>query len=143
MNGFEKVYTTTDYYDGPRGGIADFEGRPHVYASAFDDLRDGYTDTFLLMPIDDELFRLALEDWKTWCRWEDALHTGHTTHDTHPTLPEDRPRHDELKRQIGDRLIARPEMSVRARGEFRSGRATKSRRAGLHDVEVRWTKLSA
>jgi hypothetical protein len=35
---FEKVYTMTDYYDGPRRGIADFDGRPHFYDSEWDDL---------------------------------------------------------------------------------------------------------
>jgi hypothetical protein len=30
---FEKVYTVTDFYDGPRGGIANFRGHPHVYES--------------------------------------------------------------------------------------------------------------
>jgi hypothetical protein len=141
MSGFERVHTMTDYYDGPRGGIADFEGRPHVYASVFDDLRDGYTDTFLLMPIQEELFRLALEDWKTWCRWEHAFHTGQTTHDTHPALPEDRALHEELVREIADRLIAKPELSVRVHGEFRSRPPSQSRRAALHDIEVRWTRI--
>jgi len=131
----------TDYYDGPRGGIADFEGRPHIYNSVLDDLRDGYTDTFLLMPIEEDLFQLALEDWAIWCRWEDAFHTGKATPETHPALPQDRARHEELKRLIGDRLAANPALSVRAHGEFRSGPPSTLRRSGLHDLEVRWTKV--
>lgn len=137
---FEKVHTTTDYYDGPRGGIADFEGKPHVYASVFDDLQDGYTDTFLLMPIDEDAFRLAMEDWAIWCRWEDARLEGIITIDSHPALPADRARHEELMQKLGDRLIAKPELSLCAHGEFRSGPPSKTRRAGIHDVEVQWTK---
>jgi hypothetical protein len=34
---FERVHTMTDYYDGPRGGIADFRGTPHLYESEWRD----------------------------------------------------------------------------------------------------------
>jgi hypothetical protein len=44
MTGFEKVYTVTDYYDDPRGGIADFCGKPHLYRSLFEDI--DHKDTF-------------------------------------------------------------------------------------------------
>jgi len=36
---YERVYTMTDYYDGPRKGIADFEGRPHLYEAEWDDVQ--------------------------------------------------------------------------------------------------------
>lgn len=29
--GYERFYTVLDYYDGPRKGIADFQGKPHLY----------------------------------------------------------------------------------------------------------------
>ena len=125
----------TAFYDGPRGGVADFEGRPHAYASLFDE-SVGYSDTFLLMPIDDELFRLALEDWAIWLRWESAFRTGETPQETHPALPSDRQRHEELERLIGGRLDPRPELSYRAHAEFRP----KSPGAGL---QVRWTRVEA
>lgn len=38
----EHVYTMTEYYDGPRGGVADFRGTPHVYRSLWTDV--GNTD---------------------------------------------------------------------------------------------------
>ena len=123
-----------DWYDGPRGGVAGFEGRPHVYASLFDEAV-GYSDTFLLMPIDDELWRLAEEDWAIWLRWEAARRAGKTSGETHPALPEDRARHEELKRVIGDRLVPRPDAARRARAEFRP--------AGGGFLEVRWTVISA
>ncbi len=53
---WECVYTVSEYYDGPRRGVADFRGRPHVYESQFSDLQDGYTDRFLLTEIDSEFF---------------------------------------------------------------------------------------
>ena len=135
MANFEAVYTMTTFYDGPRGGVADFEGRPHAYASLFDE-SVGYSDTFLLMPIDDELFRFALEDWAIWLRWDEAFRAGKTPQETHPALPSDRQRHEELERLIGGRLDPRPELSYRARAEFRPG----SPGFGL---QVRWTRIEA
>jgi hypothetical protein len=34
--GYECVFTVTDYYDGPRKGIANYNGRPHFYECVFD-----------------------------------------------------------------------------------------------------------
>jgi len=58
---WERVFTVNDYYDGPRRGVADFGGKPHIYESQFSDAEDPYTDRFLLMEIEAELFQLALE----------------------------------------------------------------------------------
>jgi hypothetical protein len=87
------------------------------------------------MPIDEEVFRLALEDWAIWLRWERAFHAGRTPQVTHPALPQDRERHEELKRLIGDRLSPDRDKSSRARAEFR---ATPDQ-----NLEVRWIPLEA
>src|SRR5215218_468872 len=68
---FERVHTMTDYYDGPRRGIADYDGTPHLYESLFDEDADGYGDVFELRRVDDETFRIAIEDWQIWLRWDD------------------------------------------------------------------------
>ena len=44
--GYERVHTVLDYYDGPRKGVADFEGQPHLYECIFDDANDNYSDSF-------------------------------------------------------------------------------------------------
>ena len=41
---FERVFTMTDFYDGPRCGIANFDGRPHVYDALFNDREESYAD---------------------------------------------------------------------------------------------------
>jgi hypothetical protein len=76
QNDFEAVHTVTDYYDSPRRGIADFHGRPHAYQSLWDNSEDDWSDAFLLQPIDDETFRLAMEDWEIWNRWKSAFDNG-------------------------------------------------------------------
>src|SRR5688572_27222106 len=135
---YEKVYTVTDYYDGPRGGIADFEGRPHLYASEWDDGEDDYALTFVLSPVDDKVFRLAIEDWEIWLRWETAFHEGRATQETHPALPEDRRRHGELEHLLSGRLVADPERSFRVHGDFRVTKDTSGRKRDPSSWEVRW-----
>ena len=95
--GFETVHTVTDFYDGPRAGIADFRGEPHYYQSAWDDLNSKWLDNFLLWPVREHVFALALEDWWIWLRWETAFHSGITTQSTHPALPAESTRHETLK----------------------------------------------
>ena len=94
--GYELVFTVTEYYDGPRQGIANFEGEPHFYDCVFDDALDDYSNLFRLTPITPAVFQLALEDWSIWERWELAFNTGKAVRDSHPALPEDRRRHEEI-----------------------------------------------
>jgi hypothetical protein len=138
---FEKVYTMTDYYDGPRRGIADFNGRPHFYDSEWDEVGDDDAFTFALTPVPPEVLALALEDWVIWRRWETAFHEGQTTNETHPALPDDRPRHDELSATLARRLVTDPSSRVRARGEFRPADDPTWSGRGWRPLEVRWTQV--
>ena len=61
MRPFEKVYTVTDYNDGPRAGVADFNGTPHLYESEWNDIERVNGDTYKLSPIDNHTFELARE----------------------------------------------------------------------------------
>ena len=130
MAAFETVHTMTDYYDGPRGGVADFRGAPHVYESEFSDTLNNYTDSFRLSPISDDLFQLALEDWAIWLRWDAAYKRGDTPHETHPALPADRDRHDELEQLLNGRLVIDPSDFVLVTAEFRNVQS---------ELQVRWS----
>ena len=37
VTGYELVHTISDYYDGPRSGIADFQDKAHFYQCVFDE----------------------------------------------------------------------------------------------------------
>jgi hypothetical protein len=65
---YEKVHTMTDYYDGPRGGVADFNGLPVIYQSEFTDIDSKKADIFLLQPIGEQALQHALEGWEIWLR---------------------------------------------------------------------------
>src|SRR5258708_2878617 len=93
--GYERVFTVSDYYDGPRQGIADFHGKPHFYECIFDKVKVDYSDLFRLTPLNAETFNLAMEDWDIWR--EDAYYAGKVDVDTHPALPQDAIWHEELK----------------------------------------------
>ncbi len=123
---FEPVFTVTDFYDGPRRGVASFEGAPHFYDSEWDDDGD---NTFLVSPISDDDLRLALEDWAIWLRWREAWEVGLTTLESHPALPADRERHLQLKALLSERLATGPHF-VRVCGTFRSD----------PHLEVRWER---
>lgn len=134
---FERVYTMTDYWDGPRRGIADFQGQPHLYESKF--LDEDYDDVFDLCPVDHETLALALEDWAIWLRWESAFHEGRTTTATHPALPDDRARHDELAPLLAARLAMLVEPVARARARFRMEPSLDRVTRGEF-LEVEWTR---
>ena len=131
---YEAVHTVNHYYDGPRTGVADFQGAPHFYQSEFDYDRDGRDETFLLTLIDQETFRMELEAWQIWIRWSDAFKTGSVTIDTHPALPIDRPRYDELQRMLKSRLVTDKQRTVRVKANFRV--------SGTSQLEVCWTAVT-
>lgn len=101
---WDRVHTVNDYYDGPRLGIADVDGVPHIYEAEFDHSSDEYGDTYFVSPVDESLLALVLEDWEIWVRWDSALKRSEVSIGSHPALPEDRERHEALKIAIGDRL---------------------------------------
>ena len=99
-----RVLTVNDYYDGPRLGVAEYLGAPHIYESEFDHSADEYPETYFLSPIEPALLALVLEDWDIWLRWDAAYERGEVDIDSHPSLPDERTRHEELKTAIGSRL---------------------------------------
>ena len=119
MPEFETVHTVTDYWDGPRRGIADYCGMPHLYESTFDEAADTYSDTFHLSPVSESLFQLALEDWEIWLRWEAAFHRGEAGRDSHPALPPDRRRHQEIQLLLKPALVVDESCFFQVTGEFR------------------------
>ncbi len=115
----DRVLTVNDYYDGPRLGVAELNGVPYIYEAEFDHNTDEYGDMYFLSPIDADLLSLLLEDWDIWRRWNAASKRNEVvTTESHPALPEERKRHEELKRAIGGRLRANPVNRLYMRGKF-------------------------
>ena len=132
----------TAYYDGPRGGIADYVGIPHVYESMWSDLDNNYADVFRLSPITSEVFALALEDWQIWLRWETAFHEGNATQETHPALPNERRRHDELETLLKEKLVIDDNNVLLATADFRPRTDPQWSGRGFRPLEVKWLLAS-
>ena len=138
---FERVYTIHDYYDGPRSGVADFEGRPHHYRSEWDEPADEYADSFALISIDQETLDLALAQWKIWKEWEVAFHNGQRHRDSHPALPGQNALYADLAEKVKAKIAALP-IAQRARATFRVCPGQESLPQGvIRELEVQWNVL--
>jgi hypothetical protein len=156
---WERVYTVNDYYDGPRGGTADFGGVPHVYRNLCYDTEygdpawDPDDDRFELSPVAPEVLAMDVEAYTLWGRWQAAYFAGRAPDapDEGPrVLPEDAERYAELERLLAGRLVVDPARRVVARGEFRRDPAWRPAREwggpGTEGweppaLQVRWTPL--
>jgi hypothetical protein len=114
----ETVFTVTDYWDGPRVGVANFKGEPHYFQCVFDKSADDWTRRFWLHPIDSKTFQLVLEAWQIWERWRDAFHAHQVRDETHPSLPEDRERHRAISLVLESQLRIDPPNDQLAEGNF-------------------------
>jgi hypothetical protein len=139
-NDFEKVYTITDWYDGPREGIADFNGSPHIYMTLFEPVNDDWSDILLLAPVDEETFQLALEHWEIWKRWERAFYEKRVAQTSPMVLPEDEQRFEELQKLLEGKLRIHTSNAIEVRAEFRSGKSIGTE-VGRWQYEVKWTEV--
>ena len=119
--GWEKVFTVTEYYDGPRQGVANFKGQPHFYDCIFDEVRSNYSNLYRLTPVGPQILALAEEDCAIWERWESAFRAGNTTRDTHPALPQDRGRYQELRAALDPSLETDHANCIIQVGSFEEG----------------------
>ena len=140
---YEKCYTITEWYDGPRAGIADFRSEPHLYqCESGDDVPGYWLDTYLLVPVDREVLDLRLEGYAIFLRWDAEYRAGTATEDTHPALPEDRGRHDEIERRLTGRLVVDAAKAVRAKAAFRWRKAGCRPEQSENVCEARWTPVA-
>ena len=134
----DKVFTVTDYYDGPRKGVAEYLGKPHVYESLWDDEQDDWSEFYLLQPITNDTLKLVLEDWEIWRKWERAFDSGKTTGDTHPALPEDKDRNRELEKVLEPLLKIDQSNAIKARAEFEP---LTTPEIGMKEMVVTWQAI--
>ncbi|MEH6418723.1 hypothetical protein [Pseudomonas sp. CGJS7] len=139
---YEPIHMTWDYDDGPRAGIADFQGQPHYFACAFDSEHPQYAEAFTLTPLDEETFGWAREHWAIWRHWEAEVHAGRQTPESHPKYGHYDPRYNELEALIDggiDRLAARATLR---HGRFRIASVPGELFPGqFRQFEVEWAEM--
>jgi hypothetical protein len=94
-----------DWYDGPRSGVADYEGKPYFFVSQWIDVYTQKEDWFKLSPISQEIFELELERWKLWTNYQAANQAGLVGNEYHPYLPSDRLRGEALTQMLEKQLV--------------------------------------
>lgn len=140
-SGYELVHTVTEYWDRPRKGIADFEGRPHFYDCEFDEAMDEWSDTYRLSPVPDDVLAPALEAGEISRRWEIAWHQGRPDARTVSVLAEDTERAEELRVVLEGRLRVDGWQFVRALGDFKRRDEPGTIGIGQRLFQVRWKRF--
>lgn len=129
-----------DYFDGPRGGVAESFGQPHRYQYKWDKELDDWAENFILTPISNDIHALELEQWAIWRKWELAFHRGDVPQSSHPGVGGTDARYDELKRIIKDRSAEESPATWRATRLFRACSSQPETPVGvLRELEAEWT----
>ena len=136
---YERVHTVFDYYDGPRDGVADYNGKSHRYQSQWDEAADDWADTFTLTPVDQGTFELEMERWQIWRTWERAFHAGEVPHESHPGFGGKNRRYDELGELIAVRLRGIEPLDIRPIASFRAVQAMETTPGVARELEVEWS----
>ena len=115
----EKVYVENDWYDGPRNGVAYFNGSPHRFIAHFDDLK-GYSDTFSLFPISEQELKQEIEQWSIFVEWNKKYEAGEIDTESHPGHGGINRKWDELEKSLSVRRKIIPESAMKAKADFES-----------------------
>ncbi len=135
---YERVHTVSDYYDGPREGLADYGGVPHRYKSQWDKAADDWAETFELTPVDAETFGLEIERWQIWRTWERAFHSGQAAQESHPGYGGKHARYDELGKLIESRMLPLKPLNVYSIAKFRALPGQDLPGYMMRELEVEW-----
>lgn len=114
----EHVYVENEWYDGPRAGIADVDGKPHRFVSQFDEDEEVYLGTFLLWPTEAEELMLEQEQWQIFVRWNVEYEAGRATSKSHPGSPGNDERWSEINSLLKARRESTPSDAKRAKAKM-------------------------
>ncbi|MCX2181021.1 hypothetical protein KV205_10815 [Streptomyces sp. SKN60] len=134
-DGFERVYAESDWYDGPRAGLADIGGRPHYFRSDEYDHADE-ADEYRVWPASEAVVGLEREQWAIFARWNERSEAGEVGPESHPGHGGIDARYDELEQLLAPHRQA-PDDARRLVGELRFVEGARYRVDGL-DYWIRW-----
>lgn len=131
-----------DFRDGPRTGIAEYNGRPHYFACDWDTSADDYSNVFSLTPIDKETLALALEQSRLWHAWERNFQAKRVAAATHPVLGGANSRYVELSNLLKAKLAASPHVKLQAVPTFSPAAEASSSPGVMRQLTVVWSNAT-
>ncbi len=91
----------SDWYDGPRGGLADVDGVAHYFRAVHYYWHpDAPDDEYFVWPASDEAVAWEREQWLIFVEWNVRYEAGEATMDTHPGTGGVSARYDELEQHL-------------------------------------------
>jgi hypothetical protein len=136
--GFERVQVELDWYDGPRGGVADVGGLAHYFRAVEDYARPGEPDNlYLVWPISEEALAWEREQWAIFVAWNSHYESGAAGPDSHPGRGGVDARYDQLTALLAPHRQV-PNGARRLAAQWRwSASGSRYRVEGV-DYQVRW-----
>ncbi|MFD8019550.1 hypothetical protein ACFV6G_03895 [Streptomyces lavendulae] len=134
-DGFERVYAELEWYDGPRVGLADVNGKPHYFQNHDYDHADE-ADVYQVWPASEAVVELEREQWAIFARWNERREAGEVGPESHPGHGGIDARYDELELLLVPHHQA-PDSARRLVGELRFVAGARYRVEGL-DYWFRW-----
>ena len=140
---FEPVLMIWDYYDGPRTGLAEYQGSPHYFNCPFDTDKGNYSEMFELSPVDESFLQSAQRQWKIFREWELKFHTGLAEHKTHPGYRGTDDEYDRLEDDLNSRIKKLIQLPNTFSSEFRAlPNQDDLPKYVMRDLEANWRELS-
>jgi hypothetical protein len=140
--GYETVFTVTEYSGWPRKGIANYQGKPHLYEWVSNEGNNHESQLFRLMPLTAEIFQLAMEDWEIWRSWLVAFYEKRTDISTRPALPGDITRHVELKQMLAELLVFDHQKTILRVGQFEVLAEPSIPEHLIRQLQVKWIQVT-
>ncbi|MAG93055.1 MAG: hypothetical protein CMJ48_04830 [Planctomycetaceae bacterium] len=139
---FERVFSMWDYYDGPRAGVANFNGQAHHFQCEWDDARDNYADVFVLRPVTDAFLEINEKRDQIYEQWQEELSAGAVSSETHPVAMGQNPRFAVLTTFL-DAAVRDGKICSRVRAAFRAAPEHEQLSiGGVRKIEVEWTEAT-
>ena len=137
--GYEPVFTVLEYYDGPRKGIASYKKTPHFFDCIIND-KNEYSEKYLLTPVDDETYQLAMEASEIFRKWEIRFHDSKRASTTTRAYLLDTKKYRAINRVLDKRLVTIPRQAIIRTGHFEVLGRPKLPKGVIRPLQVKWTQ---
>ncbi|GAA1000669.1 hypothetical protein GCM10009555_104030 [Acrocarpospora macrocephala] len=138
-DGFERVHIELDWWDGPREGLADVDGKVHYFQAVWDDDQDDYGDEYYVWPASSPAVAMEREAQTIFLEWLTRYKSATASIETHPGHGGVDARYDELKTRLLP-FRAKPNDAIRMTAEWRALDRRFHNNAAGPSYTVKWCR---